>query len=159
MASMTDNSTSKRQATEFGSGAAGPGPDDWGLRRRLIGGVVAIVLFVATAFGWASVAQLSGAVIAPGTIVVEGHSKKVQHAHGGVVSEIAVTNGSHVAEGDVLIRLDDTQARASLGIVSSQLAELTGRKARLVAERDNATHIAFPDMLRHMPGSESSRII
>ncbi len=160
MASMTDNSSPRRQTTGIGAVASACiAPDDWGLRRRLIAGVVATVLFVATVFGWASVAQLSGAIIAPGTIVVEGHSKKVQHAHGGVVSEIAVTNGSRVAAGDVLIRLDDTQARASLGIVSSQLAELTGRKARLVAERDNAARIAFPDVLRDMPGSETSRIM
>ena len=87
MASMTDNSSPRHQTTGSGAGASAcMAPDDWGLRRRLIAGVVATVLFVATVFGWASVAQLSGAIIAPGTIVVEGHSKKVQHAHGGVVS-------------------------------------------------------------------------
>jgi HlyD family secretion protein len=33
---------------------------------------------------------------------------------------------------------------AALGIIVSQLVELTGRSARLVAERDDAAAIAFP---------------
>jgi len=36
----------------------------------------------------------------------------------------------------VVLRLDETQARANLGIIASQLVQLTGRKARLEAERD-----------------------
>src|SRR5262245_60740588 len=156
---MTDSGR-KEVVTRLGEGSAESGsPDLSGLRRRLSAGVIVTLLFVVTAFGWAYLAQLSGAVIAPGTVVVEGSSKKVQHAQGGVVSEIPVENGSRVTAGDVVIRLDDTQARASLGIISSQLAELIGRKARLVAERDNATSIAFPDILRHVARPEASRIV
>jgi membrane fusion protein, type I secretion system len=129
------------------------------LRRRLAVGATVALLFVVTAIGLGSLAELSGAVIAPGTVVVETNSKKVQHAQGGIVSEIMVRNGSRVAAGDILLRLDDTQARASLGIISSQLAELTGRKTRLVAERDNAPSIAFADPFILMAGGEVARIM
>ena len=61
-----------------------------------------------------------------------------------MVGEIRVKNGDAVAANDVLLRLDDTQTRAALGIVVSQLVELIGRKARLVAERDDAPEIEFP---------------
>ncbi|HEX2842576.1 HlyD family type I secretion periplasmic adaptor subunit [Hyphomicrobium sp.] len=98
--------------------------------------------------GWAAVANLSGAVIAPGTFVVERNVKKVQHSYGGIVSEIAVKNGDHVEAGQVLMRLDATQIRAELGIVNSQLIELAARSARLIAERDNLDKIALPESLR-----------
>jgi HlyD family secretion protein len=55
-----------------------------------------------------------------------------------------VTDGSHVAAGDLLVKLDETQARALLGIVTSQLTELVGRKARLAAERDDRDDLEFP---------------
>ena len=134
-------------------------PDALGLRRRLTAGVAVASLFVAAVFGLAPLAQLSGAVMAPGTVVVEGNSKKVQHAQGGIVSEIFVRNGSRVAAGEVVVRLDGTQARATLGIISSQLAELTGRKARLVAERDGAADVVFPDTLASVAGADATRII
>jgi HlyD family secretion protein len=153
---MTDSSS--RKVTRVGAGASRDS-ETTGLRRRLIAGVIVTFLFTVTAFGWASLAELSGAVIAPGTVVVEGNSKKVQHAQGGIVSGIMVKNGSQVVAGDVLIRLDDTQARASVGIISTQLAELTGRQARLVAERDIQKSIAFPDTLRQLAGPDTSRIM
>src|SRR5690606_2320511 len=53
-----------------------------------------------------------------------------------IVSEIAVREGDFVKAGQVLLRLDDVQTRAELSIVRSQLAELSIRKARLIAERD-----------------------
>jgi HlyD family secretion protein len=114
------------------------------IRRLNIMGFCTIVLLVGGAGGWAATSQLAGAVIAPGTVVVESNIKKVQHPTGGIVGEILVKEGSRVQGGDVVMRLDDTVTRATLGIVRSQLDELTAREARLVAERDGAGAIAFP---------------
>ncbi|NJO33857.1 MAG: biotin/lipoyl-binding protein, partial [Rhodospirillales bacterium] len=75
-------------------------------------------------------AASSGAVIAPGTIVVEGSLKKVQHPQGGVVGAILVKTGDRVQAGDLLLRLDETQTRANLAIVRSQLTELSGVEKR-----------------------------
>ena len=95
-------------------------------------------------FAWGGVARLSGAVIANGIVVVEGSSKKIQHQQGGIVGEILVRDGSRVSAGDLVVKLDDTQARALRGIVTSQLTELLGRKARLAAERDGQDDLEFP---------------
>lgn len=100
--------------------------------------------------GWAATASLSGAVIAPGTFVVERNVKKVQHSYGGIVSEIAVKNGDRVKSGDVLLRLDATQIRAELGVITSQLTELEARRVRLGAERDNLE--AIPPVRSTMDG-------
>jgi HlyD family secretion protein len=94
--------------------------------------------------GWAAVTELSGAVVAPGSIVVDSHVKKVQHPTGGVVGEILARDGDRVRVGDVMIRLDETVARANLAMVSKSLDELTARQSRLEAERDGSRQIAFP---------------
>jgi HlyD family secretion protein len=110
-------------------------------------GFAIIVLLVGGVGGWATTAQLAGAVIAPGTIVVESNVKKVQHPTGGIVGEIVVKEGNEVEEGQVVLRLDDTVTKATLGAVRSQLDELTAREARLLAERDEAAAIVFPAQL------------
>jgi HlyD family secretion protein len=76
--------------------------------------------------------------------VVERNVKKVQHSYGGIVARINVKNGDLVEAGDVLIRLDDTQIRAEMGIVRSQLTELKARSARLEAERESRDSLAMP---------------
>jgi HlyD family secretion protein len=123
--------------------AAMPG-DFAELRRPLAIGLALSGLIALAVFAWGSIATLSGAVIAHGIVVVDGNSKKVQHQQGGVVGEIFVKDGSRVSAGDMLVKLDDTQARALLGIVRSQLTELIGRKTRLAAERDDRKDLEFP---------------
>jgi HlyD family secretion protein len=91
-------------------------------------------------------------VIASGFVVVESNVKKVQHSTGGIVGQIFVKEGSLVEEGQVVVRLDDTVPRANLGVIRSQLDELTTRQARLTAERDNAETISFPDDLTARSG-------
>ncbi len=97
--------------------------------------------------GWATTSELAGAVIASGTVIVESVDKKVQHPTGGVVKEILVRDGSEVEEGQILVRLDDTVTRSSLGVLRSQFDENVARRARLIAERDLADRITFPDSL------------
>ena len=73
--------------------------------------------------------------------------KKVQHPTGGVIGEILARDGDRVRAGDVVIRLDETVARANLSMVSKSIDEMTARRARLEAERDGAKTIRFPDDL------------
>ena len=84
---------------------------------------------------------IAGAVVVPGNLVVQSNVKAIQHPTGGVVAEIPVHNGERVATGDLLLRLDATQAQASLQMVSKQLDEVRARMARLVAERDGAAQL------------------
>ncbi len=52
-----------------------------------------------------------------------------------------------MAVGDVLVRLDDTDASAQLQIARGQYLSLRAQEARLVAERDDLLDINFPDEL------------
>jgi HlyD family secretion protein len=110
------------------------------------GAAVAVTL-VAGAGGWAATTELSGAVVAPGTLVVESNVKKVQHPVGGVVGELNVRNGDRVVAGQIVMRLDETQTRANLAIVAKTLDELLARNARLIAEKDGAEALSFPEAL------------
>lgn len=130
--------------------------------RRHILVVAAIAAFLFLSVGvLGAVTNVAGAVIAMGSLVVESSVKRVQHPTGGVVGEIAVRDGMRVAAGDVLVRLDPTEAQANYAAVSKTLWELTARRARLETERDGGVEIVFPqDLLDEATGhADIARIV
>jgi len=130
------------------------------IRWHLIAGAAALALLAGAMGGWAATTQLSSAVIAPGTLVVESNVKKVQHLTGGIVGELRVNDGDRVKAGDLLIRLDDTQMRANLGIITKSLDELAARRVRFEAERDDAEALVFPeDLLSRQDEPALARVI
>lgn len=115
-----------------------------GIRNHLCVAATLIALLLGGLGGWAAFTEISGAVVAPGTIVVESDVKLVQHREGGIVRGILVQDGDVVTAGSVLLRLDDTLVRTTLAATVGQLAELKAKRARLVAERDGKDRIEFP---------------
>ena len=107
-------------------------------------GLRALLIVGGVAGGWMALVPLSGAVVVPGNLVVQSNVKTIQHPTGGVVAQIPVHNGMRVNAGDLLLRLDSTQAQASLQVVSKQLDEMRAKIARLVAERDGLPKPAIP---------------
>ena len=114
------------------------------IRRHCLAGLVIVVILAGGVGGWASTMKLSGALIAPGQVVVDSNVKKVQHPTGGIVGELRARDGDRVKVGDVVVRLDDTVTRANLAIVNKGINELSARKARLESERDGVEKITFP---------------
>jgi HlyD family secretion protein len=129
--------------------------------RRLVLTIVAVsLLLVVGVGGWAASTEFSGAVIAQGQIVVDSNVKKVQHPTGGIVGELRVRDGYHVKADDVVVRLDDTQTRANLAIVTKALNELTARQAREEAERDGVETIEFPqELLDRMDDADVAKAV
>jgi HlyD family secretion protein len=117
------------------------------IRRHIIAGSVLVGLLAFGLGGWASTAEISGALIVQGDIVVDSNIKKVQHPTGGVVGQLYVHDGDHVKAGQILIRLDETVTQANLAIVTKGLTELYARKARLVAELNSSDTVAVPQEL------------
>lgn len=105
---------------------------------------IAVGVLVLGFGGWAALTELSGAVIAGGTVVVESSAKRVQHQEGGIVAEIDARNDDYVEAGQVLLKLDDTALTASLAIVDTQLNESLAIEARLLAEVAGEDEIEFP---------------
>jgi HlyD family secretion protein len=124
-----------------------PNGEGRSLRNHLIGGtVIALVLTVGIG-GWAATTELSGAVTASGSVVVDSNVKKVQHLTGGIVGELFVREGDHVRAGDTLVRLDETVLQAGLAIYTKGLDEMRARKARLASERDGVDQLVVPSEL------------
>jgi HlyD family secretion protein len=118
------------------------------IRRATLFGVATIAVLFGTVGLWAATAPLSGAVITSGKVVVESNVRRVQHPSGGVVAEIRVKDGDRVKAGDVLLRLDETNAKASLALIEIELLRFQARKARLEAERDGLPEPSLGNDLR-----------
>lgn len=110
-------------------------------------GWLLLVFGLGAFMAWATLAPLDAAVSSSGTVVVSGSRKLVQPLSGGKVAEILVRDGAHVQAGQVLVRLDDTTARAQLDIVRGQWLVAMGTQARLEAEQQDASAIDFPPAL------------
>jgi HlyD family secretion protein len=121
---------------------------DRSLRKHLVAGLSILALLGGGMGGWAATAELSGAVVAAGLVVVDTHVKKVQHPTGGVVGEIRVRDGDRVDAGDLVVRLDETITRANLAVVTKSLDELSAQRGRLEAERDRLPTIKVSSELQ-----------
>ncbi|MGC9371130.1 MAG: HlyD family type I secretion periplasmic adaptor subunit [Paracoccaceae bacterium] len=140
---MTQHAPALRPSTELGLSGRMPGTGLADLPRvapptRINGLVFWLLLLGVGLFGglgpWAALAPMKSAVVAGGTFRVEGDRQVVQHLEGGIVRDIRVTEGATVAEGDVIAVLDDTRAKASLGILRNQLVAALAKDARLESE-------------------------
>jgi HlyD family secretion protein len=137
-------------------------PAQHSIQRYLLAGTILAGLLTFGIGGWAATTELSSAVIAQGSLVVDSSVKKVQHPSGGVVADLHVRNGDRVRAGDVLLRLDETQTKATATIITKSVDEFLARQARLETERDGALEIAFPAALLDAardPNSDAARAI
>ena len=93
---------------------------------------------------WAFTAPLHGAVVANGVVRVESNRKSVQHLDGGIVKELRIKEGAMVRAGDVLIVLDDNQARAEHEVLSQQYVLLRLTDERLRTEFIRGEKLVLP---------------
>ena len=103
--------------------------------------------FVALIFlglgAWAATAPLARAISAAAVLVVKGERKKVQHLEGGIVSNLYISEGDLVKEGQILLSLDPLQANANVERYYNQLDQLLAKEARLAAELRGEEYITF----------------
>ena len=112
----------------------------------LAGLLIVLVSFIGFG-GWAALAPLSSAAVAPGAVKVESNRKTVQHLEGGIIEKLRVRDGDAVQAGQVLVRLDRTQAAARHDALLHQYRSLRAARSRLIAERDGHSGIDFGDEL------------
>lgn len=117
------------------------------MRPAILSGLF-VLLITFGGFGtWAALVPIDGGVIAPGFFTVATNRKAVQHLDGGIVAAVIVRDGDEVRAGDILVRLDNTRARASVAILQDRLHSALAIKARLTAEQTGAAEILFPQIL------------
>ena len=127
--------------TSFESNDDLPGDDR---RLRIVGYGIVLAIFGGLG-GWSAIAPIDSAAVAPGVVTVQSYRKTVQHLEGGIVRRLSVSEGQQVAEGDVLIELEGTQFQAEMEVLRVQQLALQAEEARLIAERDNAPAVVYPD--------------
>jgi len=100
---------------------------------RLAGWALAAGL--AGALAWAALAPLDEGVPAPGAVTIDTRSQPVQHLAGGIVKAVQVREGQQVQQGQVLLQLDDTAAKAGFEAARQRYLGLRAMEGRLLAER------------------------
>lgn len=118
------------------------------IRGVAVAGWVIIAVFFGGIGTWAVTAPLNGAVVANAVVKVDGNRKSLQHLDGGIVKELHVREGDRVLAGDLLIVLDETQARAEHEVLTQQYAVLRATEVRLLTELDHGSQLVMPPDLK-----------
>lgn len=122
--------------------------------RFACGGALAVVV------GWAAFVPIASGAVAPGQLMVENRRKTVQHLDGGIVREIRVREGAQVRAGDVLVRLDDTDAQLSVAVYQTQADSLRAEQAARQAELTHLPEVRFPaDLLARREDPDVAAIL
>lgn len=95
-------------------------------------------------FFWGFLAPLDQGVPMAGTVTVAGNKKAVQHQSGGTIKKILVKEGDLVKAGQPLVEIDGTLSRSNAETTRIQYFTARSTEARLIAERDGLSDIAFP---------------
>ena len=106
------------------------------LRRYAIAAGAVAAVFFGVLLIWGSLAQLDAGALASGEVIPSGRVKTVQHLEGGIIAAIEVREGDLVKEGQPLMRIQDTEARALVSINETERVAQQALLARLTAERD-----------------------
>ncbi|HUE46298.1 MAG TPA: HlyD family type I secretion periplasmic adaptor subunit [Aestuariivirgaceae bacterium] len=133
-------------ATEYDAAVNGGTP------RRATLLLVVIVLMFSAGIAWAGWAELDEVTRGEGQVIPAGRNQVVQSLEGGIVEDILVRAGDHVAQGDLLLRIDDTGFASDLGELIAKEASLKTRLLRLrhELEGDAASPPELPAELREL---------
>ncbi|MEM7468376.1 MAG: HlyD family type I secretion periplasmic adaptor subunit [Pseudomonadota bacterium] len=82
---------------------------------------------------WSTIVELEEIAVAPGEIIPSSSVISVEHLEGGIVSEIHVSNGQAIQQGNPIVTIDGSAAKAELDQMHSRIRALDSRKARLRA--------------------------
>lgn len=113
----------------------------------------AIMGLLAIGLLWATQARLDEVATARGEVVPVGQVKTIQHLEGGIIAEIFVREGSIVAAGSPLVRLDLTESDTRQAELSVTLDGLVLRRARLLAEANGAEPEFPEEVATRRPGA------
>lgn len=119
-----------------------------GIVRSVLAAAAIVLGGAAGLVGWSLLDPTSGAVHAEGEITVAGTVEPLRHGTGGIVSEILVSKGMRVNEGDPLVRLVTVQALFNRAALAAELDQLSAQAARLRAELDGTDAPDFGSLMR-----------
>jgi adhesin transport system membrane fusion protein len=102
------------------------------------------------ALGWSAFFSLDEVTVAQGKVIPTSRGQVVQSLEAGILREIMVHEGQKVAEGEVLLRIDDVRAGSIYREAFEKWLSLTAQSARLRAEAYDMP-LEFPKTLLEHP--------
>ena len=132
--------------------APGPGgPLARAVRAPTVVGYAALLVFFGGFGTWAALSPLASAAVSPGVVSPDGSRKTIAHLEGGIVRQIGVREGDVVSRGQLLVLLEDVQARAEFEALRERFLHLTTLEARLLAEVAEQPVLELPAALAGYP--------
>ncbi len=120
--------------------------------------LLVIGLFFFFFIGWASQATLEEVTRGEGKVIPSSQVQIVQNLEGGILSEILVREGQIVDKGQVLLRIENTQAGSDYRETRAKHLRLSATVARLRAEI-NGTKVKFPaDVMSNAPNVAANEL-
>lgn len=113
--------------------------------------LLAVIAIVAGSVYWASQAEIEKVTRGEGRLVPATRTQVIQSLEGGLITEILVSEGERVREGQRLFVIDDTQFQSALGETTARRAALIATAARLEAEISGAAPEFDSDILEAYP--------
>lgn len=96
---------------------------------------------------WAYFAILDEVTRGDSRVIPSRQMQVLQTLEGGLVEKILVREGAVVQQGEILMRIDDTNFSAQFGEVRERRASLAAKVARLGAESSGVQTLTFPEQL------------
>ncbi|QPZ93355.1 HlyD family efflux transporter periplasmic adaptor subunit [Thioclava electrotropha] len=115
---------------------------------RLVAGCVLIALI------WAGFAQIDEVTRGDGRVVPLSRLQSIQSLEGGIISKLMVHEGDLVKPGQILVKMDPTQARSDYLQTKSEMEVLEAEIARLQAEVLEKPDIGFPAKMSEIEATE-----
>lgn len=120
-------------------------------------------LLVLAGFGgfllWALFAPLDKGVMVNGSVVISGNRKVVQHNQGGIVDKIQVKDGDRVEAGQILLTLNEVDARSASEGLDGQYLQLVAREGRLLAEQQRLSDMVMTPRLQPLAEKPEMHVI
>lgn len=110
-------------------------------------GLLVVGLFFGILGGWAVFGEISGAVVVPGTVIIDTERKTVQHLEGGIIDAIHVREGDKVRKGQALLTLKSVTVNSSVDMANKNLILLLAARNRYQAEKELFRPIIWDDEL------------
>ena len=104
-----------------------------------------LFVLVVSLVTWSFIAKIDRVVRGDGSVVPRSHNQTVQHLEGGIMTALYVHEGQLVKAGDVVLRIDDVQAKAMLEDNLVRQESLRLRAARLMVEAGKGASMVLPE--------------
>ena len=121
-------------------------------RARLV--IQTVVLSLVIAIGWAALAQINEITRGDGRVVPLRRLQSIQSLEGGILSELHVSEGDIVQEGQLIARLDPTRSQTAFNSTQAEITALTAEVKRLEAEVLEQPHLEFGSTLNETEATE-----